>query len=100
MEKIPFAENLAQHLPGSYNKNLATLNELQVQAMQEDNRRWRLAEQRYKARQDADDEVKLTKANNMIRTWLDSLQPRAYQDDMRRRVNKLREKFKSTSGQI
>jgi len=93
-EKIPFAENLAQHLPGSYNKNLALLNEMQMMAMHEDNRRWRLAEQRYKARQDATDERELTKANAMIRTWLDGLAPKAYQDDMRRRINRLREKYK------
>lgn len=71
MEKIPFAENLAQHLPGSYNKNLALLNETQTKAMHEDNRRWRLAEHRYKARQDATNEAELTKANALIRTWLD-----------------------------
>lgn len=94
MDKIPFAENLAQHLPGSYNKNLATLNETQTKAMHEDNRRWRLAEQRYKARKDATKEAELTKANAMIRTWLDGLAPRAYQDDMRRRINRLREKHK------
>jgi hypothetical protein len=75
MEKIPFAENLAQHLPGSYNKNLSTLNETQTKAMHEDER-------------------ELTKANAMIRTWLDGLAPKAYQDDMRRRINRLREKHK------
>jgi hypothetical protein len=53
-----------------------------------------LAEQRYKARQDATDERELTKANAMIRTWLDGLAPKAYQDDMRRRINRLREKYK------
>lgn len=93
-EKIPFAENLAQHLPGSYNKNLALLNETQTKAMHEDNRRWRLTEQRFKARQDATNEAELTKANAMISTWLDWLAPKAYQDDMRRRINRLREKYK------
>jgi len=94
MEKIPFAENLAQHLPDSYNKNLAVLNEMQMMAMHEDNRRWRLAEQRYQARKDAKDELELTKANAMIRTWLEGLAPKAYQDDMRSRINRLREKHK------
>jgi len=62
MDKIPFAENLAQYLPGSYNNNLALLNEIQMQAMHEDNRRWRLAEQRYQERKDAANEAELTKA--------------------------------------
>lgn len=90
-EKIPFAENLAQHLPGSYNKNLALLNEMQMMAMHEDNRRWRLAEQRYKALKSA---TNRKQAAEEVGNWIRSLKPHAYCEDMRRRMNHLREKYK------
>ena len=92
MDKIPFAENLQECLPMEYGKNLAEMNEIHLQAMQEDNRRWRECEERYKALK-ASSNRKL--AAEEVGNWLRSLAPLKYQEDMRRRMNHLREKYKN-----
>lgn len=94
MDKIPFAENLADCLPKYYGKNLAEMNEIQLMAMQEDNRRWHECEERYKAVKFESDYVKKRKASEDVAKWLGQLNPFAYREDMRRRMNHLREKYK------
>lgn len=106
MDKIPFAENLADCLTKSYGKNLAEMNEIQLMAMQEDNRRWRECEERFKPYASSLQVYRSTvspypvskketlREAAKIAVWLDSLQPEIYRDDMRRRMNHLREKNK------
>lgn len=91
MDKIPFAENLQECLPKEYGQNLALMDEKQLLAMYEDNRRWRECEERYKALK-ASSNRKL--AADEVGNWLRSLKPLKYQEDMRRRMNHLREKYK------
>lgn len=92
MDKTPFAENLADCLPKSYGKNLAEMNEIQLMAMREDNRRWRECEERYKELKSA---TNRKQAAEDIGNWIRSLKPHAYCEDMRRRMNQLREKHKN-----
>lgn len=94
MDKIPFAENLQECLPKEYGKNLAEMTEIHLQAMQEDNRRWRECEERFKPLKNASDYCEKKKHAASIAQWILSLKPHAYREDMRRRMNHLREKYK------
>ena len=100
MDKIPFAENLQECLPREYGQNLALMDEKQLLAMYEDNRRWRECEERIKPllakqRQEEPKQHEIRAETAKIKAWLDSLQPEIYRDDMRRRMNHLREKYKN-----
>lgn len=99
MDKIPFAENLQECLPSEYGQNLAEMTEIHLQAMYEDNRRWRECEERFKPllakqRQEEPKQHEIRAETAKIKAWLDSLMPEIYRDDMRRRMNRLREKYK------
>lgn len=99
MDKIPFAENLSDCLPKSYGKNLAEMNEIHLMAMREDNRRWRECEERFNPllsmqREDKPKQHEIRSETAKIKSWIESLHPEKYRDDMRRRMNHLREKYK------
>lgn len=96
---IAFAENLSDCLPKSYGRNLADLNKIQLNAMQEDNRRWMECEKRFKPllakqRQEKPKQHEIRSETAKIKAWIDSLRPEIYREDMRRRMNYLREKHK------
>lgn len=100
MDKIPFAENLVDCLPKSYGKNLAEMNEIHLMAMQEDNRRWRECEERFKPllskqNQEEPKQNEIRAETAKIKSWIEALKPHAYSEDMRRRMNHLREKYKN-----
>lgn len=94
MDKISFSENLQEFLPKEYGKNLAEMTETQLLAMYEDNRRWRECEERFKPLKNAGDYCEKKKQAASIAQWILSLKPFNYREDMRRRMNHLREKYK------
>ena len=95
MDKIPFAENLQECLPNEYGQNLALMDEKQLLAMYEDNRRWRECEERFKQIKNAGDYCEKKRQAASIAQWILSLKPHAYREDMRSRMNHLREKYKN-----
>lgn len=97
MDKIPFAENLQECLPKDYT---VQATEIQILAMYEDARRWMECKDRFKPllakqRQEEPKQHEIRAETAKIKAWLDSLKPEIYRDDMRRRMNHLREKYKN-----
>lgn len=107
MDKIPFAKNLQECLPKEYGQNLAEMTEKHLMAMYEDNRRWRECEERFKPYASALQAYNSTisqkpaskkdvlRESSKISAWIDYLRPEIYRNDMRRRINSLRENYKN-----
>jgi hypothetical protein len=91
---IPFADNLLESLPKSYLGNLALLPLEQRAAIDEDARRWRLANTMFEKRMVATGLAQITKANRDIVDGLNTMEPAGYREDMRRRLNILKGKLK------
>lgn len=91
---IPFAENLADSLPTNYAVNLATLPVEQRNAIAEDFRRWRLAQEWFARRKSAKTTQEKQSADGALRAFIATVEPQAYRDDMRRRLNILKGKLK------
>lgn len=87
---IRFADNLAQVLPKDYTHNLALLPLEQRQAINEDLRRWHLAETMFEKRRIASGVFAITDANKLIIQGISILEPETYRNDMRRRLNILK----------
>lgn len=83
---IPFAENLLDVLPKNYVGNLGDLPKEQQEAISEDNRRWYLATVMFEPRKNAKG-LDRERAHKRIRDGLAVMQPDAYREDMRRRLN-------------
>ena len=88
--KVMFGENLFDVLPKNYQGNHAALPKEQRDAIAEDFRRWRLAEEMFKQRRQASSEDQAKKANKRIVEGLAILEPAQYREDMRRRLNILK----------
>jgi hypothetical protein len=91
---IPFANNLLESLPKSYLGNLALLPLEQRAAIDEDARRWRVANTMFEKRIAAAGLAQITKANRDIVDGLSTMEPSGYREDMRRRLNILKGKLK------
>lgn len=91
---IRFAEDLADHLPETYLGNHALLPLDQRQAMAEDLRRWKLAYEWFSRRKSAKTQQERISADNQLRLFIPTIEPAAYRDDMRRRLNILKGKIK------
>lgn len=89
---IKFAENFAEVYPAGCSTNLADLPKDQRDAIKEDFRRWALAAEMFKRVTTATTDLLKGRADNEVRAWLLSLEPKPYQDDMRRRLNILKAK--------
>lgn len=84
---IPFAENLADVYPAYHVGNLALLSADQRAAIAEDNRRWRLAGEIFEKRRIDVGLIAVATADKAIRDGIALMQPDAYREDMRRRLN-------------
>lgn len=92
LKEIPFADCLFQTLPTDYTHNLAALPKEQRDAIAEDFRRWRLAKEWFEPRRVALTLPAKQKADGALRSYIATLEPQAYRDDMRRRLNILKGK--------
>ena len=91
---IPFAENLAEVLPPQPVYNVASFPLEQRQAIAEDLRRWRVAHEWFARRKAAKTQQERISADSQLRLFIPTIEPAAYRDDMRRRLNILKSKLK------
>lgn len=91
---VKFPENLQDVLPTNYAVNLAELELEQRQAIAEDFRRWRECKAVFSKRFGLTTAEQVTRADNEIRDWVLSLEPTAYREDMRRRLNQMKLRIK------
>jgi hypothetical protein len=93
-QEVKFAENLHEVLPTDYSKNLGLLPKENRDAIAEDFRRWRECRNIFEQRYGCETKFQVDKANRNISAWIEALQPAAYREDMRRRLNYLHGKMK------
>lgn len=92
--EIKFAENLHEALPTNHIGNLALLSKDQRDAIAEDFRRWRVCKEVFAPRFGCETQLQIEKADHDIRQFISTLEPEAYKNDMRRRLNSMKSRLK------